>query len=174
MREPTPWVMQLLAWPLGIVLSITLAVLWFALTPLAQAPPPSAAELFGGLILMVPAHEALHLASHPRTGDSILGFWPSRLLLYTHYHAALPCRRFIAILLIPVAVVSLLPLVLCAASATSSPLLGFASVSNALFASVDLFATGLVAWQIPAKATLRNRGWRVYWRVSNGGSDARR
>src|SRR5713101_6269353 len=83
MHEPTPWVMQLLALPLGIVLSIALAVLWLSLTPLGQAPPPSAAELFGALVAMVPAHEALHVAAHPRTGDSILGFWPSRLLFYT-------------------------------------------------------------------------------------------
>lgn len=170
MREPTPWVMQLLAVPLGMVLSLTLAVFWFSLTPLGQAPPPSAAELFGALVAMVPAHEALHVAVHPRTGNSILGFWPSRVLLYTHYRAALPCRRFVASLLMPVAVISLLPLAVCAASATSSAFLGFASVSNALFASGDLFAAGLVAWQIPRTATLRNKGWRVYWRVERPSS----
>jgi hypothetical protein len=164
MREPSPWVMQLLALPFGAILSIALAVAWFSFTPLGQAPPPSAGELFGVLIAMVPAHEALHVAVHPRTGHSILGFWPSRLLFYTHYHAELRCRRFLAILLAPLAVISLLPLVLCAASATSSAAVGFASVSNALFASGDLLAAGLVAWQIPRTATLRNKGWRVYWR----------
>ena len=163
MREPSPWVMQVLALPVGIVLSIALTVLWFSLTPLGQAPPPSAWGLFGALVVMVPVHEALHIAVHPRTGHSILGFWPSRLLVYTHYHAELRCQRFIAILLTPLAVISLLPLALSAASATSSAALAFASVSNGLFAAGDLFAAGLVAWQVPRTATMRNKGWRVYW-----------
>ena len=109
----------------------------------------------------------LHIAAHPHTGNSILGVWPSRLLVYTHYHAELRCQRFVAILLMPLAVISLLPLALCAVSGLSSAVLGFISVSNGLFAAGDLFAVGLVAWQVPRTATLRNKGWQLYWRGRN-------
>ena len=95
--------------------------------------------------------------------DSIIGFWPSRLLFYTHYHNQLPCRRFLAVLIMPVVVLSLLPLAVCALTATACAFLAVASVANALFASGDLFAVGLLLAQVPQDAMLRNKGWRLYW-----------
>jgi hypothetical protein len=164
MPEPTPWLMQVFALPLGLALALMLGVLWMTLTPLAQAPPPSVCTLFAALLAMVPAHEALHLVMHPRTGDSIVGFWPARLLFYTHYRNQLPCRRFRAMLLTPLVVLSLLPLAVCALTATASVFLAAASVCNVLFASGDLLAVGLLLAQVPATATLRNKGCRVYWK----------
>ncbi len=165
MPEPTPWVMQLLALPIGLGLALVLGVLWFRLTPLGQAPAPSLGGCFGALLAIVPLHEVLHLAAHPRTGDSIVGFWPSRLLFYTHYHNELPCRRFLAVLLAPIVLISFLPLALCALTATASAFLAVASVVNAMFASGDVFAVGLLLAQVPLHARLRNKGWRVYWKV---------
>jgi len=165
MREPTPWVMQLFALPVGLGVALVLAVLWMTLTPLARSPAPSAGQLFAALLATVPAHEALHLAMHPRTGDSIVGFWPSRLLFYTHYHNQLACRRFLFVLLMPGVLLSLVPLLACALTATASAFLAAVSVVNAVFASGDLFAAGLVLARVPRDATLRNKGWRVYWKV---------
>jgi len=163
MPEPTPWVMQLLSLPVGMSLALALGVLWLTLTPLGRAPAPSGGELLVALLAIVPAHEGLHLAMHPRTGDSIIGFWPSRLLFYTHYHNQLPCRRYLAVLITPVAVLSLVPLAACALTATGSPFLAVASLTNALFASGDLFAVGLLLAQVPQSAMLRSKGWRLYW-----------
>lgn len=165
MREPTPWVMQALALPLGVGVAMVLAVLWMTLTPLGRAPAPSVGEIVAALLAIVPAHEALHVAMHPRTGDSILGVWPSRLLFYTHYHNQLRCRRYLAVLLVPVIALSLVPLAACAVSGTASAFVAIASVANALFASGDLFAAALVFAQVPLGATLRNKGWRVYWKA---------
>jgi len=165
MPEPTPWVMQLLALPIGLGLAVVLGVLWMILTPLGRGPAPSLAEIFGAVLAIVPAHEALHLMMHPRTGDSIVGVWPARFLFYTHYHNQIPCRRYLAVLLTPVVVLSLLPLVACACMATASAFLAIASVTNALFASGDLFAVGLLLAQVPRHAMLRNKGWWVYWSV---------
>jgi len=165
MPEPTPWVMQLLALPLGLGIAVALALLWMTLTPLGRGPAPSVAQLFGALLATVPAHEALHLAMHPRTGDSLVGFWPSRLLFYTHYRKPLACRRFLAVLLMPLVALSLAPLAVCVLSATASAFLAAVSVVNALFASGDVFAAGVVFTRVPLDATLRNKGWRVYWKV---------
>ena len=165
MPEPTPWVMQVLALPLGLVLAVALGVLWMALTPLGRGPAPSVGEIVAALLAVVPAHEALHLVMHPRTGDSIIGFWPSRLLFYTHYHNQLPCRRYLVVLLMPIVVLSLAPLAVCALTATASAWLAVMSVVNALFASGDLFAAGVLLAQVPLHATLRNKGWQVYWKA---------
>jgi len=164
MREPTPWVMQALALPAGLGVAVALAVLWMTATPLASVPAPSVGRLFSALLATVPAHEVLHLAMHPRTGNSLIGFWPSRLLFYTHYHDQLGCRRFLVVLLGPVVVLSLVPLVVCALTATASAFFAAVSVVNALFAAGDLFAAGLILARVPLDATLRNKGWRVYWR----------
>ena len=163
-RQPTPWVMQLLALPIGLTLAVFLGVLWLMLTPVGRGPPPSARQCLGALLAIVPAHEALHLAMHPRTGDSIFGVWPSRLLFYTHYHNQLPCRRYIGVLLLPVVILSLVPLLACALTAAPSAFLAAASVINALLACGDLFTVGLLLAQVPLGATLRNKGWRVYWK----------
>ncbi len=165
MVEPTPWVMQVLSLPVGLTLALVLGVLWMTLTPIGDGPAPSVGECFGALLTLVPAHEALHLVMHPRTGHSIIGFWPSRLLFYTHYHNRLSCRRYLAVLLMPVVVLSLIPLALCALTATALPFLAVASVVNAVFASGDLFAVGLLLAQVPPRATLRNKGWRVWWKA---------
>lgn len=165
MREPTPWVMQVLSLPVGLALALALGVLWMTLTPLRHGPPPSLGECLGALIAIVPAHEAVHLVMHPRTGDSIVGLWPSRLLFYTHYHNQLACWRYLAVLLMPFVVLSLVPLAVCALTARACAFLAVASVVNALFASSDLFAVGLLLAQVPPHATLRNKGWRVWWKA---------
>jgi hypothetical protein len=165
MVEPTPWVMQVVALPVGLTLALALGVLWMVLTPVGHGPAPSVGECVGALLGIVPAHEALHLVMHPRTGNSIIGFWPSRLLFYTHYHNRLPCRRYLAVLLTPVVVLSFVPLAACALTATASAFLAVASVGNAVFASGDLLAVGLLLAQVPPHATLRNKGWRVWWKT---------
>ena len=165
LKEPTPWIMQALSLPIGLTLAVVLGVLWMTLTPLRHGAAPSVGECFAGLFAIVPTHEALHLVMHPRTGDSIIGFWPTRLLFYTHYHNQLACRRYLAVLLAPLVVLSLVPLAASALTASASPFLAVASVSNALFASSDLFAAGLLLVRVPPHATLRNKGWRVWWKA---------
>jgi hypothetical protein len=62
-------------------------------------------------------------------------------------------------------VISLVPLIACALTATAFAFLAVASVVNAFFASGDLFAVALLLAQVPPQATLRNKGWRVCWKV---------
>jgi hypothetical protein len=40
-----------------------------------------------------------------------------------------------------------------------------ASVLNALVACGDLFGIGLLLWQVPRAATVRNQGWRTFWNL---------
>ena len=167
MHEPTPWVMQLLALPVGIVACVAVGVLWLLLTPLGNVPFDSPGTMLGACALIIPIHELIHAAVHPRAGgsdDSILGFWPSRLLFYAHYLGELSRSRFISILLMPLLIISFVPLVVCAIAGGSSGVLAFSSALNALLACGDLLGAGLVIFQVPRDAIVRNQGYRTFWR----------
>jgi len=168
LREPSPWAMQLFAIPLGIVACIVVALLWRILTPHREASFNSPGMLVIVLVAIIPIHELLHAAVHPRFGmsaSSILGCWPSRGLFYAHYLGELSRGRFIAILLMPLLVISFAPLLACAITDRCPPLFAFTSILNALLACGDIFAVGLLLFQVPAGATVRNKGWRTFWKI---------
>jgi hypothetical protein len=173
LREPTPLVMQFLALPLGIAACIAVGVLWLFLTPLRDISLDSLGMLLIAFvaiipIAIIPIHELLHAAVHPRLGlsaSSILGFWPSQGLFYAHYDGELSRGRFIAILLMPLLIISIMPLFACAVAGRSSALLAFTSALNALFACGDMFGVGLLLFQVPSDATVRNQGYKTFWKI---------
>ena len=129
LREPDPWAMQLLAIPLGIVAFIAVGALWFYAIDLKKSlfelPASLAVVLFSFVVLIV-VHELVHALVHLHSGrsnQSILGFWPSRLLFYVHYDGELTRKRFITILAMPTIVITFMPLMVAMASKITS---GFA------------------------------------------------
>src|SRR5437867_3650225 len=70
-REPTPWLLQLIATPLGILAAGLIAVLWFMVTPLRPTTPKVELSTFlltfAGLVIV---HELVHAAVHPMAGRS--------------------------------------------------------------------------------------------------------
>jgi len=170
LREPTPWRMQLLALPIGVGSAATVALLWLVITPLPAAmftvTPFALLLSLPGIVLV---HELIHACVHPLTGrspHSTLGFWPSRVLLYAHYDGELTRNRFVAILLMPLFVISIAPLLVAAAAQITSGWFAFISSFNALLACGDILGAGMALFQIPASATVRNQGWRTHWRAN--------
>jgi len=169
LREPTPWVMQLVALPIGVASAAAVALLWFVITPLRAAT--LGVTPFGSLLSLVGivlVHELIHAFVHPlmgRSPHSTLGFWPSRALFYAHYGGELSRNRFLAIGLMPLFVISIAPLLIAAATQVASGCVAFVSSLNALLACVDIFGAVMALTQIPTSATVRNQGWRTYWRV---------
>ena len=168
LREPSPWLAQFIALPVGVLTTALILVLWFAFTPLRHAQFPMTPWVFLLLCGGVPmVHELIHTATHPMAGrseHSIVGFWPSRILAYAHYDGELTRNRFLAILLMPLFALSVLPLLVAVAIQSSSAWVTFISSYNALLACIDLLGAGMILFQIPASATVRNQGWRTYWR----------
>ena len=118
--------------------------------------------------LLIPVHELFHAAVHPHFGlseNSILGIWPAKGVCYAHYTGELSRSRVVAIYSMPFLAISLSPLLLCAITARSSGLLAVISILNALASCVDMLAIGLILFQIPANATVRNNGWKTSWRA---------
>lgn len=175
LREPTMWVMQCLGLPVGIAAAAGVAVLWITTTPLSEAAwkfsAPASLFSFAGIVVV---HELIHAATHPlrgRSPHSILGFWPKQLAFYAAYNGELTRNRFIAILLMPLVVISFVPLLVAAALQMTSPWIAFVSAFNALIACGDIIGAGIIWWQVPATATLRNLGIRTYWREETASAE---
>ncbi len=115
LRQPSPWMALFVAFPIGIVAAGVVAVLWLAMTPLHIHDVTSTLSLRGFLVSfagMVVVHELIHVAVHPMSGrspHSIVGFGPSTGF-YAHYDGEMTRNRFVAILLMPLVVISFVPL----------------------------------------------------------------
>ncbi len=174
LREPTPLVFQFLATPLGFLASGIVAVAWLFLTPIRLAQLDSVGTAVIALFAIIPIHELIHAAVHPRFGmsaNSILGFWPAQILFYAHYFGELSRGRLVAILLMPTLIITFVPLIVCAFTQRSSVFLAMASTLNALLACGDVLGTGILLFQVPATATVRNQGWRTFWKIHDVGKE---
>jgi hypothetical protein len=143
------------------------AVLWFLVTPLRDITPamslPTFLLLFAGLVVV---HELIHALVHPMAGlspKSTLGFWLS-LGFYADYDGEMSRNRLVACLLMPLLIISIVPLLVSAVARVSSVWVAFVSTFNALCACVDILLASSVLLQIPATATVRFKSWRIYWR----------
>ena len=168
LREPSPWLDQFIALPIGVVTATLVAVLWLIITPLRYSDIKITPLMFllsyAGIVVV---HELIHVVAQPMAGrseHSIIGFWPSRTLPYAHYDGELSRNRLIAILLMPLLVLSVLPLVVAAALQSTSAWVALVSSFNAFLACVDMLGAGVVLCQIPVHAIVRNQGWRTYWK----------
>jgi len=166
-QPPSPWMENLLALPIGVVAAVTVAAFWFLVTPLRDITPamslPAFLLLFAGLVV---AHELIHALVHPMAGlspRSILGFWAS-LGFYAHYDGEMSRNRLVACLLMPLLLLSIVPLLVSAVTQFASGWVAFVSTFNALLACVDMLLAGSVLFQIPANAIVRFKSWRIFWR----------
>lgn len=167
LRERPTWLENLLALPIGVAAAAMVAALWFLLTPLRDITPamslPAFLLSFAGLVVV---HELIHALVHPMAGlspHSILGFWPSGGF-YANYDGELSRNRLVAILLMPLFIISIVPLLVSAVTQVSSSWVAFVSAFNALCACADMLLAGLVLFQVPATGIVRFKSWKLYWR----------
>lgn len=121
------------------------------------------------LCVLIPVHELFHASAHPHFGlseKSILGLWPAKGVFYAHYDGELSRSRAVAVYSMPFIAISISPLLLCAITNRFSGLLAAISIINALVSCVDMLALGLILFQVPANAVIRNNGWKTYWRMN--------
>lgn len=190
LREPTPIMLQFIAAPIAVALSIVLYLGWSKLTPIAvsndglasrtpitetDAGPahdfvgPSQAVLciVGGFFLLILVHELLHAFSMPDWGltpQTLIGVWPSRMLFYAAHLSQLSKVRFIIVFMTPLIVLTIVPLLTCVALQAGNTVVATVSVVNGACACGDLVGAAMVAWQVPRTAQVRNQGWQTWWR----------
>jgi hypothetical protein len=169
LKEPTPWLVQLLALPIGLALAALFLHLWVHLAPaIIHNLSTILNSIFIGIPFTIIIHELIHTLAHPQNGRSdntILGFWPSKMVFYAHYGGILSKQRFITILVLPFIFISILPLILCIFFSIDSYFLMFVSVFNALCSCVDLLGVIIIFFQVPSAAIMRNKVWKTYYRI---------
>lgn len=175
--EPNPILLQFLAAPVAVMLA---AVTVFCWDPLIEGVPLSFAGsavpfVFAGGFLafcaMIFVHELLHAVVHPgygMTSKSMIGLWPSKVLFFAHYSGPMSRNRFLLVLLMPLIVLSVLPLGIAWLGLLSPDVTFLASclsVCNAFCACGDVIGVLLVAFQIPSRAIIQNKGWLSFWKI---------
>ncbi len=172
LQEPSMWGFQLRAIPIAIITTGVFALLWMLLTPVRYSlgtltfPPPilrNAVTIVGVIVV----HELIHASLHPQFGlskETVIGFFASKMFVYTIFTGALTKTRCLIILIMPFVVISILPLLYAAVTQTASLLLGYISVLNALLGSGDLLAASMTARLIPGGSMIRSKGWTSFYK----------
>jgi hypothetical protein len=167
-REPDPVMMQVIAVPIMLVT----AALLFVVVTLGTVVPWR--DVLGRFVLaflfIIPVHELIHAFASPGFGMSrrtLVGFWPSKLLFYAHYGGELPRQQFLAILIAPIALLTVLPLLLCVLFEWNTPTVVAAACANGIGAAGDILGIAIVLRQIPRGSIVRNKGWRSYWKTGS-------
>ena len=173
LREPPPLAAIALSLPIGVALAYGLGAAWKAFTPLNPgfsitfSSKLSVITPVVALLLLIAIHEILHAVSAPGFGLSdrtIIGVWPSRGVFYAHYDGEMTAMRFIVVLIMPLTVISVIPLLVAIAFGWGHRSIAFAGVLNALFSCVDVLGVGLLLPQVPMRASVRNSGWKTWYR----------
>lgn len=167
-REPSPQMMQFYALPIGLATGLLFGYLWLRTTPLDD--PGLFFNLWYFLLFFVPiivVHEFIHAVGYPmagRSNETVVGCWPSKGVFYAHYLGELTRNRMLTVFLLPIGVMSVLPLLAAMIFRLEVEWLAFVSTWNAVLACGDLLGSGLIVTQVPSAAIVRNQGWFTYWR----------
>ena len=173
-NETSIWQWQIKALPVAVLNIVIILAVWAAITPVWEVfkgisfplPIVEALSCLFGVLLM---HELIHGAIHPGAGFSsrtIVGFWPSRMLLYVTYSGEMNRNRYLAVLAAPLLVICLVPILVSVVLQVQSFWLVYITILNALLASGDILAIHAIR-KLPAGAVIRNKGCHAYWRLAD-------
>jgi hypothetical protein len=168
-KEPPAWLVQwVLSVPAAALLAFAAAVGVVHLTDIS----PDDMSLSGLVLVyfaMIPAHELIHALFHPDRGlstNTVLGFWPSRLIFFAHYEGQRTKGAFMLGIIAPFLFLSVAPLAVSGVLGWTSWIAGAVIVLNAALSAVDVLGFFFIAFGVPSAATVQNKGWYTYWRFS--------
>jgi hypothetical protein len=185
LREPSPALFQWIVVPIGFVTAVALGFGWSVLIPSQEGgvlfritsnagnepawwPAVKALIVMGGGFMgLIAVHELIHAAGTPRLGwspQTIIGFWPTRLVFYAAYLGPLSRNRFVLVFLLPLIVLSILPLIGCAVVRFDNSVLKVVSIVNGFCACGDILGAALILYQVPGGALVQNQGWNTWWK----------
>ncbi|MEJ6950301.1 DUF3267 domain-containing protein [Natronospora cellulosivora (SeqCode)] len=166
-REPNPLLYQILAVPIGILITYIIYLLTkniFSLYLYFSKPIVNIALI----LLITIVHECLHAVCHPKFGISdktILGMWPQKFLFYAHYEEKLIRNRLLLVYLNPFIFLSLIPVLIVLLFELSLFFLIRLAIINALLSCGDILGFFLLIIQVPKNAYIKNKGWKSYWKI---------
>lgn len=174
LKQLNPYLLQLAGLPVCVITTGLLVGAWYWLAPVKSFEVHIANSAYallglaGGFIGLFVLHELLHCVGHPGWGfspSSILGFWPSRFMPYAAFLGPIPRNRFILVGFMPLLVLSVLPLAVCAVFSIHSLALSAVSVMNCLVSCGDIIICLLVWMQVSPPAIVQEQGWDIWWKL---------
>ena len=174
LREPSPWVINLIATPTGFLAAALIAMSWGVNDLHIEVGSSSfflvwiAAALLIGLPALFVVHELIHAVAYPSFGltpSTMIFVWPSKLLIIAATFDALRRNRLLLVYILPLLLISILPLIVCRSFGIDSLFLMIASTVNALIAGGDIFCFFLILFQVPRHAMVRNQGPATWWKA---------
>lgn len=170
-QEQSIWIWQLKAFPIAIINMGVIMLIWIILTPVEgilrdiSFPLPLKGFLICFISVLI-VHELIYAALHPMAGcspRSILGFWPSRMFLYATYDGDITRNRYLAILLMPFIMISIIPIFVAAIGQVLNVWVVYITILNAYLAGGDIFSTSTIL-KLPPNTIIRNHGSNAYWK----------
>jgi len=166
-REAEPDLTQIFELQISLVLAALVLLCWLLAVPGVgfALEPGTFVAVCAALALL---HEAAHAAAFPRGPDgeaTILSFRRSPPAFGAHWTGAWSRRRYVAMLAMPIVVLSLAPVAAFASLGDVPNAVASLSLLNALVSGGDALAIVLVLSQVPAGASIRADGERVRWRA---------
>ena len=177
LKEPSPLVLNLVATPIGILAAILIAWGWgqsgvhfeFGSSVFGSwTPVIHLVAIFGiGFPALIAVHELIHTLGYEKFGlthSTMIAFWPSKLLFLAITFDALRRDRLLLVYILPLLVLSIMPLIACRIIGAHSTVLMLASTANGLCCGGDIFCFFLILLQVPRHALVRNQGWATWWK----------
>lgn len=173
--EPSFRLLMLLALPASVLIGGGVLLAWVPLVRVHGIDGPMRLVLtpwsllgpLAALVALVVAHELAHAIVLPRGGftpATILGFWPQTVTPYVFYQGELSRNRHLLVTLMPLLLLSAVPL-LVGLLFGWIPLWGvLLSVVNAGVSAGDVIGAVLLLAQTPRSAVVRNQGLATWWR----------
>ncbi len=144
------------AW-LGILLALLIILLWLPICPPRELFILLRNDKWGALIILLPVilltHEMLHTLAFPNFGfnkDTVVGISNKTFCLYATYIGPLSRKRWIAVLLQPFIVGTVLLFLSSMIFTEAKPVLFLAAVINALGSGADVVITYHILKYIPS------------------------
>lgn len=171
-RKPTIKKWQFLVAPIGLFNLFLFIVLWRIFTPAIDvfesvSFPVTPIIFLLSLIGLLVIHEFVHTLFHPQMGfskKSFIGFWPSKMLLYSIYNGKVSRKKFIIILLMPFIIISFIPLLLAIFKDYFNIFLAYITIANAFVSAGDISEIIIVLKQVPSNSIIVRSGWDYYWK----------
>ena len=170
-KKKSIWIRRLKALPIGMMNICFLSIILLLITYVSGwikniSFPISIIEFIICLIGVNFVHELLRVVFHPKVGLSsrtIIGFWPSRLLLYSSYNGDLNRNRYIAGLIIPNIILFFSPLVIAIITKTLHPWMVYVPIVSGLLSGNDI-QTLITIIELPPYISIRNQGGNMYYK----------
>lgn len=165
----------LLSIPTALLLAVGILFAWVAVAQVHGIEEPVQIVFTPGTLLgsiaafigLIVGHEMVHLVALPRCGltsATVVGFWPQKVTPYVSHEGELSRNRYLIVGLMPLLLLSVVPLLVGLLFAWMPLWLVVLSIINGFVSAGDIINAIVLVSQTPRSAMVRSKGLETWWR----------